>query len=149
MEEMYNQLFCLTVFSITGIVIGILFDIFRIFRKSFKTSDIITYLQDILFWILTGFIVLFAIFKFNDGEIRSYIFIGIALGILIYMLTISRFTIKYCVAIVQWIKKIISYPISIIIKFSKKIIINPIIKLSRKLIPKVKKTKNNLLNKIN
>ena len=71
MEELYSQLFCLLMFTITGIAIGILFDIFRILRKSFKTADIITYLQDILFWILSGLIVLFSIYRFNNGEIRS------------------------------------------------------------------------------
>lgn len=116
MEEVYNQLFCLLAFSITGITIGILFDIFRILRRSFKTTDLITYIEDILFWILTGAIVLFSIFKFNDGQIRSYVVVGIAFGIFIYMFTISRFIIKYSVIIIKWIKKIISYPINIIIK---------------------------------
>ena len=75
-----EQLLCLIAFTVTGIVIGVLFDVFRILRRSFKTADWLTTLQDILFWILAGFITLFSIFKFNNGEIRSYIFIGIALG---------------------------------------------------------------------
>ena len=44
-----NQAYLFLIFIINGIVIGLLFDIFRILRKSFKTSDIITYVQDILF----------------------------------------------------------------------------------------------------
>lgn len=133
MEEVYNQLFCLLAFSITGIAIGILFDIFRILRRSFKTTDLITYIEDILFWILTGAIVLFSIFKFNDGQIRSYVVIGIAFGIFIYMFTISKFIIKYSVIIIKWIKKIISYPINIIINIIKNIIIKPILSILKKL----------------
>ena len=72
-----EQLLCLIAFTVTGIVIGVLFDVFRILRRSFKTADWLTTLQDILFWILAGFITLFSIFKFNNGEIRSYIFIEI------------------------------------------------------------------------
>lgn len=132
MEELYNQLFCLLMFTLTGITIGILFDIFRILRKSFKTADIITYLQDILFWIFAGLIVLFAIFKFNNGEIRSYLFVGIAIGVLLYMLTISKFIVKYCVKLLQWLTKIISYPFCILGKFFKKIIIKPISLLAQK-----------------
>ena len=45
MQEVYNQLFCLLIFILTGLVIGILFDIFRILRKSFKVPDIITYIK--------------------------------------------------------------------------------------------------------
>ena len=67
-----EQLFCLIAFTATGIVIGVLFDIFRILRRSFKTADWLTTLQDILFWILAGFVILFSIFKFNNGEIRLY-----------------------------------------------------------------------------
>lgn len=97
MEEVYNQLFCLLIFTITGITIGVLFDIFRILRKSFKTADIVTYLQDILFWLISGGIILFSIFQFNHGEIRSYVFIGIILGVILYMITISKYIIKYSV----------------------------------------------------
>ena len=118
-----EQLLCLIAFTVTGIVIGVLFDVFRILRRSFKTADWLTTLQDILFWILAGFITLFSIFKFNNGEIRSYIFIGIALGVLIYMLTLSKYIVKYSVIIIKFIKKIISY---IIIKFIKKIISYPV-----------------------
>ena len=126
MAEIYRQLFCLVIFILTGLIIGILFDCFRILRKSFKTADWITYIQDIIFWILTGIIVLFSIFKFNNGEIRSYIILGIFFGFLMYMLTISKFIVKYTVLLIQLLKKIITYPINIIINIFKKIVINPI-----------------------
>lgn len=126
MEEVYRQLLCLFLFMITGIVIGILFDMFRIFRKSFKTPDFITYVQDILFWLLAGGIVLFAIFKFNHGEIRSYLFFGIAFGILIYIITISKFIIKYCVIIIKSLKRVIGYPIRFIVKLLQTTLFKPI-----------------------
>ena len=127
MEEVYSQLFCLLIFTITGIIIGILFDIFRILRKSFKTADFVTYLQDILFWILTGAIILFSIFQFNHGEIRSYVFVGIILGVVLYMITISKFIMKSSVFIIKWIKKIISYPLHLLENIIKKFMIKPII----------------------
>lgn len=132
MQEVYNQLFCLLIFIITGIVIGILFDIFRILRRSFKTADWVTYLQDILFWILAGSIMLFSIFTFNSGEIRSYVFIGIILGIIIYILAISRFFVKISVIIIKFFKKILSYPINFVKNILKKVIISPIIILFKK-----------------
>ncbi len=146
MEELYNQLFCLLVFAITGIAIGILFDVFRILRKSFKTTDWITYIQDILFWILAGAIILFSIFQFNNGEIRSYVFLGIILGVILYMLTISKFIIRSSVFIIKWLKKIISYPIHLFENILRKLIIKPIQFISNKLQKNAnkfyKKTKN-------
>ena len=57
-----NQANLFLIFTINGILIGLLFDIFRILRKSFKTSDIITYTEDLIFWILTGLLLLYSIF---------------------------------------------------------------------------------------
>ena len=85
-----NQAYLFLVFSMTGVAIGILFDFFRILRRSIKTSNIITYIEDVLFWILTGLLVLYNIWYFNNGEIRIFMFLGIILGVLIYMSTLSN-----------------------------------------------------------
>lgn len=128
-----NQAYLFLVFTINGTIIGLLFDIFRILRRSFKTSDIVTYLQDVLFWILTGFILLYSIFTFSNGEIRFYMFLGVFLGCLIYMLIFSKYFIKINVKIILVLKKIIGkiisiiiFPIKVIIKFTKKIFFKPI-----------------------
>lgn len=128
-----NQAFLFLVFTINGIIIGILFDIFRILRKSFKTSDIMTYFQDILFWIITGFILLYSIFTFSKGEIRLYMFLAIFLGCLLYMIMFSKYFIKINVKIILVIKKILGIiisifilPFRIILKWIKKIFFKPI-----------------------
>ena len=72
---MENQAYLFMIFIFNGFLISILFDIFRILRKSFKINDFITYIQDILFWILTTFIILYSIFKFTNGELRGFLFI--------------------------------------------------------------------------
>lgn len=128
-----NQAYLFLIFTINGIIIGILFDIFRILRRSFKTADIITYAQDILFWILTGIILLYSIFTFSNGEIRFYMFLGVFIGCLIYMLIFSKYFIQINVKIILTIKKIVGkliliiiFPIKIIINFIKKIFFRPI-----------------------
>ncbi len=113
------QLYSLFIFTITGIIIGIFFDIFRVLRKSFSTPDIITYIEDIIFWIFAGSFFIFILFKFNNGEIRSYVLIGLLFGIITYLLTISKYFIKINVSIIKVIKKILSYPIKIICKIFK------------------------------
>lgn len=111
------------IYILIGIIIGVVFDIFRILRKSFKTSDFITYIEDIFFWIITGGILLFAIFFFSKGELRGYIFFGFIIGIALYMLTISRLFIKLSVGVFNIIKKIFSIiflPFKLIISIVKK-----------------------------
>ena len=89
-----NQAYIFMAFSIVGVTIGILFDIFRIIRKTIKTNDFFTYIEDVLFWILTGIIIIFSMYYFCDGELRFFMVIGIVLGTIIYLLTISRYVIN-------------------------------------------------------
>lgn len=123
-----TQLYSMLVFIISGIFIGIFFDIFRILRKSFRTPDIITYIEDALFWLITGLFLIFIIFNFTNGEIRIYNIIGLILGSLLYMILISKIFIKVNVKIVLFIKKIVTsiakiliIPIQFLAKISQKI----------------------------
>jgi len=109
---MYNfsqeQTFIL--FFIIGIVIGMLFDIFRAIRKSFKTSDIMTMFQDIIFMITSGIFVIYSIIILNGGEIRAYLFISIFLGIVIYSLTFSKICVIIFYVFVKTCKNILKIP---------------------------------------
>lgn len=104
-----NQAYLFFIFTINGILIGLLFDFFRISRKVFKTNDVMTYIEDILFWILTGIIVLYSIFAFNNGELRLFMFLGIILGAFFYMIFISSYVIKINVKIINFLKKFLEY----------------------------------------
>lgn len=128
---MQNQAYVFAIFILNGFLIGILFDVFRIFRKSFKTPDFITYMQDVIFWIISGLMLLYSIFKFNNGELRMFIFLGVILGIVMYMLIFSKLFIKFSVCIINFIKQIIHIliiiPINFIIKILNKLFYKPIV----------------------
>lgn len=121
-----NQGYLFLIFTLDGVIIGLLFDLFRILRKSFKTSNFVTYLEDILFWILTGVLILYSIFTFNNGEIRFFFFLGIVIGIVLYMLLLSNYIINTSVFLIGIIKKIIAYPLTIILNICKKLFFKPI-----------------------
>ncbi len=112
MEEIY--LFFL--FILNGILIGLLFDFFRILRKTFKTNNIITYMQDIVFWVITGILILYTVFTFNNGDLRLYVFLGIFLGCIIYLIILSKYFIKINVSILLKIKKSIKFIFNFIFK---------------------------------
>ena len=147
-ELISNQLYVFLIYCLCGIIIGLFFDIFRILRKSFRTPDIVTYIEDIIFWILTGLFLIYIIFTFNNGEIRSYIFVGLGLGILFYLLIFSKFFIKTNVIIIKYLKaifkkvfEIITYPFKVIIRIFDKLILKNIKKLNTVIIFYVKKCK--------
>jgi len=143
-----NQVYIFTVFILDGIIIGLLFDIFRILRKSFKTPDILTYCEDFAFWILTFLLILYSVFKFNNGELRLFIFIGLIIGILIYLLAFSKLFITISVQIIFFIKKAINViliiPIQYLFKFLRKVIFKPIIVISIN----INKTLSNFIKKV-
>ena len=117
-----NQAYLFLIFALIGCIIGLLFDFFRILRKNFQTPNFITQIEDIFFWIFTGLIVLYSIFIFNNGEIRFFIFLGIFLGIMMYMLLISEYIITFFSKIIKIIKTIVSKIIKIINKLTKNIL---------------------------
>lgn len=126
---MLNQAYVFFIFIFTGLILGILFDLFRILRKSFDTNDFFTYIEDIIFWILSGTIILYSLFKFNNGEIRFFVFMGIVLGLLLYFLTFSKIFVEISVYIILFVKKMLYYiillPIKYLAKFFKKIVFSP------------------------
>ena len=70
---------------------------------------------------------------FNNGEIRLFMFLGILLGSIIYMIFLSSYIIKINVKIITFVKKflmkllkLIFMPVIIVYKFGKKILFKPI-----------------------
>ena len=123
-----TQIYSFFIYLVSGIIIGLFFDIFRILRKSFYTPDFITYIEDILFWLLTGVFLIIVLFKFSNGEIRIYNISALFFGTIIYIISISKFFIKINVIIITFIKnitykilKFILYPIKVILILIKKI----------------------------
>lgn len=119
-EIIMNQLKILTIFAISGITISILFDIFRIRRKVLKAPNLLTYFEDILFWIISAIILLYTVMKYTTGELRIYMFVGLFIGILIYFKFFSKLIVKFFSSIIKFIIAIIVKIFKIILYPSKK-----------------------------
>ncbi len=118
-----NQAYVFFYSVIGGGLIAFIFDIFRIKRKAIKTSNILTYIEDFLYWIIAA-LVMFAIVYFsNDGELRGYIFFGTVMGAALYILLLSKTVIKISLKLIRVISRILrttwnvlSYPFRFMIK---------------------------------
>lgn len=104
-----------------GAAIAFVYDVFRIKRKAVKTSNFITYIEDIIYWIIVAIIMFLVLYYGNEGEIRGYIFIGAIIGAILYALLLSWIvmkifltTIKILGIILKAIWKVVSYPFIII-----------------------------------
>ena len=90
-----------------GIILTVIFDLFRLFRRNKKSKDIIVYIQDVLFWIIVAIIIMFSAFITNNGELRGYMIIGYVLGSMLYLLTISNFLLNFFGNLLDKIEKIL------------------------------------------
>lgn len=99
-------------FFVVGVIICFIFDLFRSSRYVFKTSDLITHIEDILFLLISATIIIASILYISSGILRFYIILAISMGILTYSLTIS----KLCVIIFSSIFKAIKFVVNIILE---------------------------------
>jgi spore cortex biosynthesis protein YabQ len=111
-------------FVFIGIIIAIIFDFFRAYRKFKKVSDLMVVIQDILFFLISGIIIMIGIINLLDSNIRLYTFFAIIIGILIYISLFSEFFLKVYSLIFKVYKYIIDFfilPITINIQIFIKI----------------------------
>lgn len=102
-----HQAFVFMASIILGILIGILYDLFRFIRRIIKHSNFATYVEDLLFWILIIFISYVTLLHIANGEIRLYFFIGIFIGYATNYLIISDFIINIYMLIFKGIHNIL------------------------------------------
>lgn len=118
-----SQAYTFLITVLGGMIVGFIYDLFRVWRKIIKTRNIMVYAQDIIFWILVSLVVFGTLFISNAGEIRGYLLIGIILGTTIYMLTLSQYVVDFLIRAVRilvgiliYLYKIFSVPVKAIIK---------------------------------
>ena len=108
--EMEPQIILLAVSLIIGFVTGILFDIYRYIRNLLSPGPFFTALGDLCFWGLITFITFTALLIVSFGEVRGYVFLCIAIGLMLYLYFISRyvtiFFIMLGIFITRFLKKI-------------------------------------------
>ena len=89
-DLIYDEVRLFAVCLLLGIGLAFIYDIIRVFRRLFKHKDWLVDLEDLLYWIFTGWGVFETLFLFNRGALRGYAFLGLFLGVLLYTLTLSR-----------------------------------------------------------
>ena len=88
-----------------GMVIMALYDGLRLFRRIIKHVSYIRDFEDLIFWIIGGFMVFSLVYSKNDGNIRWFIIAGVGVGMYLYYIAFGRFLVKYTA---RYINKIIN-----------------------------------------
>ncbi len=119
------HLFALCV--LLGAFLAFVYDAIRILRCMFKHADWLVDIEDLLYWIYTAWTVFETLFRYNEGILRGYVFVGMFVGVIGYLLTVSN--VLLCLvrkALPFWerVKTYIKVPFVRIRQFVRKILKN-------------------------
>ena len=117
MDFICRQTYIFLLSCLAGIFSGFIFDIFRIKRKLIKTSDIVVYIEDIVYWLIISVVLFILMYYSNESEIRSYILFGNFIGVIIYIFIFSKYVFFCLMKIINVLLKLIKFPIKIIVRF--------------------------------
>jgi spore cortex biosynthesis protein YabQ len=112
--DVMSDLITFGVSILSGILIGILFDLYRAFRYFSKPKGILSYIEDFLFWIIVGVLFFLLLVSTTDGVLRGFVFIGSFSGGLLYLLTLSSRILSLFISIFKLILNAINEIIKLI-----------------------------------
>ncbi len=104
-----------------GVSLTFLYDLLRALRRAFVHGLILLSLEDFLFWLFAGFLTFCLAFRNTDGVIRGYVAVGIALGAVLYHLTVSPLVLRGISGLLKLIRKAAGVIRSVLSKPVKKI----------------------------
>ena len=104
-----DQLMTLLYGVLAGAVCGALACVLNAFRNELKLGKFLSTAADLLFWLLSGVIVVAVNFSFGDGSVRVYQIFAAVGGLLLYALCLGRLTEKAASLILRGIKLVL-YP---------------------------------------
>lgn len=133
-EESRFLLYCF----LSGVVITIVYDGFRIFRRVCRHGIVWITLEDIVFWIAAGIFLFYMLYKTNNGVIRWFSVAGAGLGMLMYKYTIGEHIVEIMSTIIKKIQDMVSKCLNFIFRPLKRFIKRMFGKI-RRLLKKMKK----------
>lgn len=112
-ENIFRELDFFAVSFLLGILLVLVYDCLRIFRRLVRHGTVWISLEDLGYWIVTAFVIFAMLYQKNDGLIRGFSIGGVVLGMLLYNQFISRYTVRYIV----WILKKVIHFVEKVCKF--------------------------------
>ena len=114
-----------------GFLLLMIYDVFRILRRIIKHKDAVVAIEDVLFGIFSGIQIFVLTYRYNNGVIRLFLFVGFLIGILVYNKVFSRSVVSVFVSVLKPIIKFINKINACIGVFLKKC--TKIVKISKKI----------------
>ncbi len=141
-EQTIEQAKLFLSFISVGAMLGVLFDFFRIIRRTGE-GRAVTNICDACFWLFGGIFFISCFYRVAGADLRIYIYIAVLSGAALYFLLLSRFFVAAGTAVLRilmkvlfWIAKILAVPVRFFIRKTGKaalIVVSPVRDLTKKL----------------
>ena len=115
-----------------GVVLSVVYDIFRIIRVAFGGKKTAVFIEDLIFSLVALVLTFVFVIAFNNGELRFFVLIGELLGFVVCHYTIGKIIIGFSRAIIN------------AVRWFFKLVFTPISKMFKKILPKIKEIKKKL-----
>lgn len=92
-------------FAVFSAIACAIYDGIRIFRRIFPHGILWISLEDLLYWSVTAFYFFLKLCQSNNGILRGYILLGLAVGALLYYGLCGRFLIRFVSQMIIALKK--------------------------------------------
>ena len=94
----------------SGIIAGLFFDIYRRIRRFLRPGPFLTAVGDFAYWAFTALVTFYIIYKINYGQVRGYLFLGFATGLLVYSSAVSPYFIRILIKLERIFLNTVCFP---------------------------------------
>ena len=91
-----------------GFILGIIYDIFKLFRLLIIKNNRAVPIQDIAFFLLCAILAFVFLLVVNNGIFRFNILVALVAGFTVYYLTLGRFSVHLTISFIKNVKLIIN-----------------------------------------
>ena len=97
-----------------GVLILMLYDLLRIFRRVVPHGIWAIAVEDVIYWVVTALLIFQLLYRENDGSVRGYVLMAVAAGMLLYHQTFSNWLVEHISSILRICTGVILKPVRVI-----------------------------------
>jgi spore cortex biosynthesis protein YabQ len=98
--SLYTQYLTVLAMSVSGAVLGAVYDVYRTILAEWRYLRWMSSILDFAYWIFALGLVLWALEWANDGDVRFYVFVIMAIGLALYRLLLRKLVVGSTVRMV-------------------------------------------------
>lgn len=106
-----SQLFGFAAAVAGGLVLGVVYDLFRIWRILFRSGRRAVFFQDVLYLFAAALFTFLLALSVSTGEVRFYLIAGEAVGWLLYHFSLGQITVRVFRFAVKFLNRFLCVPL--------------------------------------